>query len=276
MHPKVAYAQARRGVRRAVNPHVDRRNTTAYQDQAVAVNDYLHGGEKRWLFWFDGGRAGWFQSLYPEYLSGEYRNLWNGGLAYSGDWAKRTLGGEYPGKGLFSSMPVRELQRSDYDGRDHFDVAPDIDTENTVNERLAALGYREEISDGHIDISPGHVNQAVREHMDELDGGVIRYLKPHPPLDGLEELTSGGDKITNMWRALVSGDLSRAELLAAYERTYRQAFEAAMELIPDLDGQVAITADHGECLGDCGQLLHGPYHTPHDHLTTVPFLRVRD
>lgn len=274
IHPRFAVAQGRRAVRRAVNPWVRGRQTGPQPDQKPRIVDFLAGDGPRWLIWFDGGRADWFERLHPEYLDGEYRRVWNGGLAYSGHWATEMLDGTYPDLGLFSSLPVRDLKRSDYDGRDHFAVAPDVDTRSGVDERLAALGYISAETDGQIDVSPGHVNDCVRDHLRTIDGGVIRYLKPHPPLDGLEDLTSGGRKITETWRALIRGDLASEELEQAYERTYRQAFEALCELLPALEGEVVVTADHGECLGDCGQLFHGPWHTPHDHLATVPWLRV--
>lgn len=241
-----------------------------YRAQIVRINRFL-AQDNAWLFWFDGGRYDWFEKLVPKYFDGKLEKVHNGGTAYSGEWAECNLGQTYPEQGLFCSMPVRDLQLSEYDGRNHFEIAPDVDTESTVNERLAALGYREQISTGHIDISPGHTNESVRKHLDAVNGGVVRYLKPHPPLTGLEELTSGGGKLKATWGALQDGTVTYSELESAYEATYREAFEAAQDLLQDLDGPVAITADHGECLGDCGQLFHGPYHARHRHLTEVPF-----
>lgn len=274
MNAKLTYINARRVIRRWINPLRPVRNTTPHPDQKDVLTEFLEGEGDRWVFWFDGGRADWFEYLYPEYFEGEYQRVWNGDIAYSGDWATRTLSQPYPDYGLFSSMPVRELQHTDYDGRKWFTIAPDIDTTTSVESRLAALGYREQTQHGPIDISPGHVNESVRENIRQLNGGVIRYLKPHPPLEGMEGLTSGGSKITATWRALLDGEITQAEFADAYEQTYRQAFESAQDVIDDLDGEIAITADHGECLGDCGQLFHGPNHTPHSHLTTVPFLQV--
>jgi hypothetical protein len=117
------------------------------------------------------------------------------------------------------------------------------------------------------------VNRSVREHAGEIDGGVVRYIKPHPPLTGLESMTTGKGKAARVRSALDRGDLTYAELASAYIDTYREGLAAAADLVADLPGTVALTADHGTCLY-CGQLFHGRNFEKHDHLTTVPWLVV--
>ena len=144
---------------------------------------------------------------------------------------------------------------------------------SSLADRLAALGYAEGGDAGDVAIAPEQVNRVVRENLDELDGGIIRYLKPHPPLAGLEGLTSGPGKVRRTMEALASGSVTVDELEEAYERTYRVAFEAMLDILPELDGRVAVTADHGECLR-CGQLFHADRFDPHDHLVEVPWFEV--
>lgn len=243
-------------------------------DQSALLDVAFDSDGPVWVLWFDGGRLDGFRKLYGDYFTGQLRACWNGGIGYSGDWADRHLRRDLSGYGLFSVAPVRSLSGTDYDGREYFTVAPEIDTGDTVNERLAALGYRELKDDGVVDISPGHCNRSVRDHRDVVDSGVIRYLKPHPPFDGIEGLTSGSGKTRTTWHALWSGAITEGELRERYRATYRQAFEAAREIVPELEGDIYITADHGECLGDCGQLFHASTHATHDHLCVVPWLRV--
>lgn len=243
-------------------------------DQGKLLSNALDTDEKTWIFWFDGGRADYFEQIYPQYVTGELTQAWNGAIGYSGDWAKRHLERDMTGYGLFSTSPVRSLLQSDYDGRDWFSVAPKIETDVPVAEQLAALGYREQKANSTVEIEPGATNESVRKHKHSLDGGIIRYLKPHPPFAGLEKLTSGTQKTRNTWYALWGGELSESELATAYRETYNQAFEAAVDLIPELEGDVYITADHGECLAYCGQLYHGRQHDMHDHLCAVPWFKV--
>jgi len=227
-----------------------------------------------WVIWLDGGRVDYFKRLVDDYFDGELYTCWNGGIGYSGDWADRHLRRDMSGYGLFSVSPVRSLQRTDYDGRDYFDIAPEIDTGDSLQDRLAALGYREQDGDTIAKLSPERCNQAVREYLDQIDGGVIRYLKPHPPFEGLKGMTSGSQKTRATWHAIWSGELTHDELANAYVATYRQAFEAAADIVPELDGTVILTADHGECLGDCGQLYHSREHDTHRHLCEVPWFVV--
>jgi predicted transcriptional regulator len=116
--------------------------------------------------------------------------------------------------------------------------------------------------------------RTVRKYKDQVKGGIIRYCKPHPPFVGLERMTQGSSKTRDTRQALYDGDLTFAGLVDAYVKTYRQAFEAAASIVPELNGRVIITADHGECL-ECGQLFHGRNHVPHDHLVNVPWFEVQ-
>lgn len=207
-------------------------------DQRTLITDLFRRDDPVWLFWFDGGRYDWFEELYPEYFEGELSKCWNGEIGYTGDWSVRNLTQSFTGRGLFSNPPLRNLDNVDYDGRDHFDIAPDIDgsDDGAVRERLATLGYLEKTEDP-IPIDPRETNAAVLEHQDSVNGGIVRYLKPHPPFNGLEDMTSGASKTEDTLDALLSEDLSVDELEDAYEQTYRIAFEAAAELIPELDGK---------------------------------------
>lgn len=254
--------------------HVETGRPNGVPLQSDLLTDALGGDEPTWLFWFDGGRVDGFRELAPEYVTGDLQTCWNGGIGYSGDWADRHLRRDLGDYGLFSVAPVRSLQGTDYDGRDYFHCAPEIDTGDSVHDRLAALGYREQKGDRVVEIAPGHCNRTVREHIDDIEGGIVRYLKPHPPFEGVEGISSGSGKTRATWHALWSGEITQDELRERYMATYRQAFEAAVELIPDLDGDVYITADHGECLGDCGQLYHSSQHATHRHLCEVPWFEV--
>lgn len=241
-------------------------------DQRECINDLFDTDETVWVLFLDGGRYDMFDQLVSEFVDGELRRVWNGGVGYTGDWAVRNLSGQYGNRGLFSWLALRDQQHVSYDGRSHFTIAPDISDDITVKQQLAALGYAES-GEQTYNVSCENVNRAVRERRAALNGGVVRYLKPHPPFDGLEGLTTGSEKTANTKQALATGALDHERLTDAYRETYRTGFNAAQELVADLDGRVVITADHGTCL-TCGQLFHGRHHDKHDHLCIVPWFEV--
>lgn len=247
-------------------PHLD--------DQRDRVTRLFATDGPAWLLFFDGGRYDLFDQLVWDYFDGELDRVWNGGVGYTGDWAVRTLDcGGLSDRALYSDPPLFDMDGVNYDAREHFEDAPELQPDVSVEERLAALGYRDAPgrmrSDAHL--SPPQINDCVTV---DSNGGVVRYLDPHPPLIGQEGLTSGRGKTEATRQALGDGRLSHEGLLDAYIDTYERGFRAARKLVPNLPGRVVLTADHGECLGDCGQLFHGRRHDKHDHLCTVPWFEV--
>lgn len=242
-------------------------------DQYGYIQDVLE--DNGWILWLDGGRYDWFERLYPDYFDGELTKVWNGGIGYTGDWAVRNLDGQYPNCGIFSSVLPGDANAVDYDDYEHFDVAEDVRLHGdpSVKDRLATLGYMEVSGDEITQINPEATNEKVYDNLDRVNGGVVRYLKPHPPLNGLEGFTKGAGKVHNTHKAIRDGELTFDELEDAYVDTYREALEAVHDLVGHLDGRVVVTADHGECLR-CGQLFHSRTHQPHDHLVNVPWLEV--
>jgi len=241
--------------------------------QLELITDLFDTQETVWLFFFDAGRYDMFEQLVWDYFDGDLKRCYNGGVGYTGDWAVRHLSQDFGNRGLFSWVPLRGLVDVSYDGRNWFDTVPDIQSEKDTQEQLAALGYAERTTEETFDISPQYVNRSVREHSDEINGGVVRYLKPHPPFEGLGEVTRESTKTIKTKQALEDKQLTYSELTHAYRETYEIAFEHAVELIPDLNGKVILTADHGTCL-TCGQLFHGRRLDKHDHLTHVPWFEV--
>lgn len=261
------------------------RGATTTSEQGPLLTEFLnepwaHTGE-RWLLIFDGGRYDVFANLYNHFFEGELRAVHNGNHTLTVDWCSAHLDGDYPNWAFISLDPIWKHEHGEWDEREHFG---DVFTPAArVDEQLAALGYTEtDTQSPNLPLSPleqpAELNAVARDvHEDNSSiGGVCRYTLPHPPLVGLEELTSGSGKMQRVWDALEAGDLTRGELWTAYERTYQAAFAGAVGLVSDLDAEVVITADHGTCLsrGTCEQWFHARGHDAHSHLTTVPWLRV--
>jgi hypothetical protein len=254
----------------------DAKKPDGVPDQYQYVQDALQESGT-WVLWLDGGRYDWFKRLYPEYFEGTLQKVWNGGVGYTGDWSVRNLDQRYPDTGIFSSVLPGDCNAVEYDDLRHFDLAEDVRLpgDPSVRDRLATLGYMEVNGNEVTEISPGATNEMVRRHRDRVDGGLVRYLKPHPPLKGLEEITRGSGKVRNTHEALRDGKLTFDELEAAYVDTYREVLDAVATLASELDGRVIITADHGECLR-CGQLFHSRTHRKHGHLVNVPWFEVAE
>jgi len=244
---------------------------THLPDQRRLIHNLFDTNDKVWLFFFDAGRYDFFDRLVWDYFTGDLQRCYNGGVGYTGDWADRNLRYDFGNRGVYSWLALRDHNGVDYDGRDYFAKAPDIMGEKEREKQLAALGYTTTSTERTYSVSPQFVNNAVR--YSDVNGGIIRYLKPHPPFNGLEGLTSESTKTAETREALESGNLTYQELTDAYVRTYRTAFEHAHKLIQELDGRVIITSDHGTCL-TCGQLFHGRNLDKHDHQTHMPWFTV--
>ncbi len=68
---------------------------------------------------------------------------------------------------------------------------------------------------------------------------------------------------------------TRETLEEYYERNLRLALEAVKELLPELEGDIVITSDHGEAFGEEGVWEHhDDTHIP--VLTEVPWFRLEE
>ena len=59
-----------------------------------------------------------------------------------------------------------------------------------------------------------------------------------------------------------------------YEENVRVAFEGAVDLIPDLDGSIVVTSDHGTALNESSYLFHARSYPEMPCLNEVPWFRV--
>jgi len=214
---------------------------------------------------FDACRYDYFEEIYPDYLEGDLIKAHNRGISWTFDWFNEMFGGEYDAV-LYSAAPFAIREKWSERGWTYTDHFVDV------------IGHQD-IDFNHKKGSspPELINEAVRRH-NWSGRRVIRILQPHPPfLDTpLEELTKGKGKIQRTQRMIDEGRLTFGELRDAYEKNVRIAFEGVVDLIPDLDGDVVITSDHGECLGRCGQFYHARGFEKHDHLVEVPWFNVED
>jgi hypothetical protein len=107
-------------------------------------------------------------------------------------------------------------------------------------------------------------------------GGRLQSLgeRVRPKLEGALEGSELAQK-AGLWLELDPGDLvrngTRETAMALHEENLRIALESVAALVPDLDGQVVVTADHGEAFGEAGVWEHHvETHIP--SLVEVPWL----
>ena len=106
---------------------------------------------------------------------------------------------------------------------------------------------------------------------------VVHYMQPHHPFipdpladdDGL--VRAGSHSNTgNPWVALRQNKLSTDRVWEAYRANLAHVLDEVGSLLTNIEGQVAITADHGNLFGEWGLYGH-PMETPVPALITVPW-----
>ena len=107
---------------------------------------------------------------------------------------------------------------------------------------------------------------------------VVHYMQPHhpfvaDPLDGDGGLARTGShsNAANPWVMLRRGEVTTERVWRASEATLRYVLESVASLLDNVDGRVAITADHGNLFGEWGLYGH-PMHTPVPALLSVPWV----
>lgn len=108
---------------------------------------------------------------------------------------------------------------------------------------------------------------------------IVWYMQPHQPfLDaewskGYDRATfgEGGNHGASVWRQCRDGAVDREELWAAYRRTLDWVLDDVQLLLENVEGTVAISADHGNALGEWGIYGH-PKYAPVPAIKRVPWV----
>ena len=114
--------------------------------------------------------------------------------------------------------------------------------------------------------------QAARER--EPERLIVHYVQPHHPflsVDGFEAATFGPDSSDTVVDALRKGRIERDRFMSAYRDNLRAVLDDVGLLLSNVDGEVAITADHGDALGEWGVYDH-PVGFLHPAVRTVPWV----
>jgi len=107
---------------------------------------------------------------------------------------------------------------------------------------------------------------------------VIHYMQPHYPFvpnpmdEGLSIGSFGDDDRNSVWDRLRKGEVARDEVWAAYRSNLEYVLDNVALLLENVDGDVLITADHGNLLGEYGIYGH-PDYVPIPSLKRVPWCK---
>jgi hypothetical protein len=110
---------------------------------------------------------------------------------------------------------------------------------------------------------------------------VAHYMQPHHPFvpdpvagdDGLAR-TGSHSNTGNPWVLLRRGEVSVKRVRRAYRANLQHVLSEVAALLENVEGRVAITADHGNLFGEWGLYGH-PMETPVPALLAVPWTTVR-
>jgi len=100
---------------------------------------------------------------------------------------------------------------------------------------------------------------------------IIHYIQPHDPWIGETKILKEEDEL--IWEKIKWGPISKETIRKAYKDNLKLVLDEIDKLIPQLDGKIIITSDHGELLGE--KLLFS--HTDHlytPELVEIPWLEI--
>ena len=116
---------------------------------------------------------------------------------------------------------------------------------------------------------------AARER--DPDRLVVHYMQPHhpfvpDPIDGDDGLARTGSysNTVNPWVSLRQDEVTADRVWTAYGANLRYVLDEVAALVENVDGRVAVTADHGNLFGEWGLYGH-PMQTPVPALLAVPW-----
>lgn len=111
--------------------------------------------------------------------------------------------------------------------------------------------------------------QVGREYVGSRDRMIVHYMQPHFP--SIPKPLGHGSKFDNVWKGLMVGRGNKGEIWESYIENLRYVLEHVELLLENVDADtVAITADHGNAMGEWGVYDH-PLGVPIDCVKTVPW-----
>lgn len=109
---------------------------------------------------------------------------------------------------------------------------------------------------------------------------VIHYMQPHHPFvpkpmdEGLPRQEFNSQPWDNVWHKLRKGDVDREEVWSGYSANLDYVLEHVDTFLNNVSGEVLITSDHGNLLGEWRMYAH-PDWVPLPALKRVPWVKTK-
>lgn len=134
--------------------------------------------------------------------------------------------------------------------------------------------------DENIRTIPANVvtDQAIRAWNQRPDKLIVHYMQPHHPFvpkpmdEGLPRQDFENQPWDNVWHKLRKDKVDRDEVWKGYVANLEYVLNHVETLLENTSGEVLITADHGNLLGEFGMYSH-PDWVPLPSLKRVPWIK---
>ena len=120
-----------------------------------------------------------------------------------------------------------------------------------------------------------------RNHSNDCDRMILWYMVPHAPLRSFandsrfyESVTFHEESRDNVWHLVRTGKLKIDEVWEGYIDNLRWGLEQLNILQDSIDGEILITADHGNAFGERGVYGH-PEGVPIQAIRNVPAVKIQ-
>jgi hypothetical protein len=242
---------------------------TAYLRALQAVGRRLPYGtsvyEREWdiLVVLDACRGDLFHAVAPEFgLFTEMSTVWSVGSS-SSEWLENTFNG--------AAEAAQTVMVTGNTWTDRYLNAGEF----AALDEVWKYAWDEDINT----VPPSAVTDRAIAHARDRDPDrlVVHYMQPHHPFipdpiagDGGMARTGSHSSESNPWIMLRRGEMQVTDVWDAYEANLRHVLPEVETLVENLDGKIAVTADHGNLFGEWGLYGH-PMETPVPALLRVPW-----
>lgn len=120
-------------------------------------------------------------------------------------------------------------------------------------------------------------NEAIRSiETTDADRYIVHYLQPHAPflhcIGKYNSVADGEGHPLNVWNGLRKGEFDKSEVWEDYGQNLLLVLDHVQALIEYFDGSIAISADHGNAMGEFGLYGH-PGREAAPSIRRVPWAR---
>lgn len=241
--------------------------------------DHLRKGDEWLLIVLDAGRHDYLTPMLRSEFTGPVTPTFSAARS-TFEWISTVWDGDHGDVTYLSGMvPVtddtadisNEDFRRRYHGEDFIDSLGEI-----------VKLWETDWDDTLATVPPEAITSAALDYLDR-DKLVVHYNQPHSPYIGIPKLLGHSNTPSAkpnayrpndepIWQRVRAGEVSDHELRLAYVGNAARAIAALEPLVRAAERPVAITADHGEALGEWGMYTHD--HAPHPKRRVVPWQRV--